>query len=255
MKLNRHTTKLFYRDPYLAVCETAVIKLDGNWVELADTVAYPEGGGQDPDHGRITLEDGIALRFIHAKKIYGHAAGIPGFPDIQVDGVVLHQIHADDQHLLKHLVPKTRVTVSIDVKRRAALSLSHSASHLLYLAVGLHRPDAVANTLGCHIKIDGARFDFGVDQRFTAEDLSKIQESANEMVRCDLAIRLCAHPDVPDARSWHCEDYVIPCGGTHIERTGAIGEMTVRRKSLGIAKERISCDFPSAQIQTDPYHE
>ncbi|CAB3752060.1 Alanine--tRNA ligase [Paraburkholderia humisilvae] len=255
MKLNRRTTKLFYRDPYLAACETVVIKIDGDWVELADTVAYPEGGGQDADHGRLTLQDGRALRFIDVKKMYGHTAGIPGFPDIQVDGIVLHRIHADDQLLLEHLVPEAGVTVSIDVMRRAALSLSHSASHLLYLAVGLHRPDAVASTLGCHIKIGGARFDFGVDQRFTAEDLSKIQETVNERVLRDLAIHLRAHPDVPDARSWHCEDYAIPCGGTHIERTGLIGQVTVRRKSLGIGKERISCDFPHAHVQTDLYHE
>ncbi|KXU82513.1 synthetase [Paraburkholderia monticola] len=254
MRLNRRTTKLFYNDAYLAACETHVVKVDGAWVELADTVAYPEGGGQDSDHGTIAFHDGTVLRFIHAKKMYGHAAGVPGFPDIQVDGVVLHQIHADDQHLLACLVPETHVKVSIDVTRRAALSVSHSASHLLYLAVGLHRPDAVADTLGCHIKIGGTRFDFGVDQRFTAEDLGKIQETANELVRRDLAIHLSAHPDVPDARVWHCDDHVIPCGGTHIERTGLIGEITVRRKSLGIGKERISCEFPHAHIQTDRYH-
>jgi alanyl-tRNA synthetase len=186
--------------------------------------------------------------------MYGHAAGLPGFPDIQVDGIVLHQIHPDDRHLLTRLIPESRVTISINVTRRAALSLSHSASHLLYIAVGIHRPDALANTLGCHIKVGGARFDFGIEHRFTTEDLRKIQETANDFVRRDLAIHLTAHPDISDARSWYCEDHVIPCGGTHIEKTGPIGEIAIRRKSLGIAKERISCDFPHAQLQTDRYH-
>lgn len=254
MKLDRHTTKLFYVDPYLVSCQARIVKLHAEWVELTDTVAYPEGGGQDCDQGAVTLDDGVKLRFVQVKKIYGHPAGLAGFPDIRVGGIVLHQIHEDDRHLLARLVPGSAVTVMIDRDRRAALSLSHSASHVLYLAVGMHRPDAVADTLGCHIKVGNARFDFGVERRFSDEDMTNIRDTANELVRRDAAIALTSHPDVPDARTWHCDGHAIPCGGTHIERAGAIGELVVRRKSLGAGKERIACTFPAARIETARYH-
>lgn len=254
MKFNRRTDKLYYADPWLSRCASHVIKTDGDWVELDATVAYPEGGGQDSDRGLLTLGDGTTLRFVHAKKMYSHAVHLPGFPDIRVDGIVLHQIHADDRHRLPLLTPGTAVSVSIDIARRAALSLSHTASHLLYLAIGIYRPDAASNTLGCHIKTDSARFDVRTESRFTAEELVQIESTANRLVRDDLPIAVTAHPDIPDARSWHCAEQTIPCGGTHIERTGFVGPLAVRRRSLGKDKERIYCEFPAATYATGRYH-
>lgn len=47
----------FLRDPYLTTLETTVVAQGedpkGNWVLLADTIFYPEGGGQPADRGTI----------------------------------------------------------------------------------------------------------------------------------------------------------------------------------------------------------
>lgn len=255
MPLDRHTRKLYNEHPWLRSARTRVTKIGPDTVELAATVAFPEGGGQESDQGHIALDDGRIVRFIHARKIYGELAGLPGFPDLQVGGVIWHQVHPEDLPLLHDMEAGQSATVCIDVERRARLSLSHSASHLLYAAVLAQRPEALGATLGCHIKEGAARFDFALEARFTPEDLEAIARRSNDLVTRDVPIELRNHPGIPDARTWHCDGLAIPCGGTHIERTGAIGPIVVKRKGLGAGKERIGCEFPQALIMTDRYHD
>lgn len=254
MKLDRRTCKLYYEDFYLSQADAKIVKVGPDYIELDATVAYPEGGGQEADQGIISLRDGRNIRFIGAKRLYGHLPGLPDFPGVQVEGVIWHLIHPDDQTMLTGLEISAAVTVSIDIERRARLSLSHTASHLLYLGVGMHRPDAIRSTLGCHIKSDGARFDFGVTERISNEQLREIEASANEFVARDAKITISAHSTTPDARMWHCEGHVIPCGGTHLDCSAPVGMLQVHRKSLGTGKERLSCDFPAAVFNTGRYH-
>ena len=252
--LNRKTQKRYYDDPSLGECVAHVVKVDGNHVELDATVAYPEGGGQDADQGVIVLPDGRQIRFVHARRMYGNRALIPDFPDIQVDGIFEHVVHEDDMALLALLKEGQQVVVCIDRLRRARLSLSHTASHLLYLGVMEVRPDAIAATLGCHIRPDAARFDFGIADRFTAEEVAEIERLANALVSRGSAVRVYAHEQFSDARYWECEGKVIPCGGTHIQSTAAIGPMQVSRKSLGKCKERLAVNFHEATFEATVAH-
>ncbi|HVE11392.1 MAG TPA: alanyl-tRNA editing protein [Paraburkholderia sp.] len=245
--LDRKTRKLFYEDP-LAFQHTAkVVKVGADFVELDQTVAYPEGGGQDPDHGEFILPDGRRLRFVHVRKMYGNRAPLAGFPDISVDGVIEHVVCAEDLPDLQHLQPGMDVTVRIDRLRRAQLSLSHTASHLLYLGIGAVRPAAIAETIGCHIAIESARFDFWIAERFTPDEIEEISQLANAYIGRNSAVETYAHEAHQDARYWRCEGQVIPCGGTHIASTGWIAQIEVRRKSVGKGKERVSCTFPAAR--------
>jgi len=246
--LNRKTLKRYYDDPLLAECIAHVVKVDGNHIELDATVAYPEGGGQDADHGVIVLPDGRQIRFIHVRRMYGNRALIPDFPDIQVDGIIEHVAHDDDVPLVAFLTEGQQVVVCIDRLRRARLSLSHTASHLLYLGVMKVRPDAVAATLGCHIRPDAARFDFGIADRFKSDEVIEIERLANAMVSRGSEVRVYAHERYSDARYWECEGKVIPCGGTHIQSTAAIGPILISRKSLGKGKERLAVNFHEAMF-------
>jgi Ser-tRNA(Ala) deacylase AlaX len=254
MKLDRHTSKLYYSDFFLSEVNSKIVKTGEDYLELESTVAYPEGGGQEADHGVLVLADGRTLRFIWAKKMYAHSSGLVDFPDVQVQGVIWHMIHPEDQHLLLELMPGLDVTVKIDIERRARLSLSHTASHLLYLAVGQYRPDAIPGTIGCHIKTDGARFDFSVESRITADELMLMEQTANAYQVRNSPVTVSAHQQVPDARLWHCEGQVIPCGGTHLDHLVPIGPLQLRRRGLGAGKERISCTFEQAKPELTRYH-
>jgi alanyl-tRNA synthetase len=254
MNFERKTIRLYYQDFLLREAQTRVVRVEKDVIEFEATVAYPEGGGQESDHGVIRFEDGTTLRFDGAKKLYTHSAGLSEFPGLQVDGVIQHMIVEEDQPRLSRIERGMSAIVSIDVDRRARLALSHTASHLLYLGIGQFRPDAIKWTIGCHIKTDGARFDFSVETRFSADELLSIEQAANEYVHRNASVTVSAHQQVPDARLWHCEGHVIPCGGIHIAQAALIGPLQIRRRGLGVGKERISCVFPQAQIQLDGYH-
>lgn len=241
--LNRKTRKLYYENPSLSECAAKIVKVNANSIELDTTVAYPEGGGQEADHGAIILGDGRVLRFVDARKMYGNFARIPDFPSILVDGIIEHVIHPDDLVLLRELDVGAEATVRIDRLRRAQLSLSHTASHLLYLGVNEVRPDAMPGLFGCHIKVDAARFDFSVETRFTADELQEIERIANAYVQRGSEVVTYPHPLYRDARYWACEGQVMACGGTHIASTAPVGRIQVHRKNLGRGKDRLSCDF------------
>jgi alanyl-tRNA synthetase len=171
-----------------------------------------------------------------------------------VDGIIEHVVHDDDVQALTQLSAGLSVVVRIDRLRRAQLSLSHTASHLVYLGVLEVRPDAIAETLGCHIRIDTGRFDFGVKDRFTLGEVQDIERIANAYVSRRSAVLVCPHERCADARYWKCEEKIIPCGGTHILSTAPIGFLQVRRKSLGLGKERLSFNFDEAIPDIDVLH-
>ncbi len=250
----RETEKLYYRDRYLAACRATVVEVVEGCVEFDCTVAFPEGGGQEADQGTLQRADGLRLRFTGAKKMYGTPLRVPGVPDVSAGGVIWHVIDPDDLPRLAEFKPGDQVMINIDTLRRERLSLSHSASHLVYLGVQQCRADAVAATLGCHIKVDGARFDFAVKEKLTPLEVEQITRIANDYVAANAAIQTFAHEVHPDLRVWRCEGADIPCGGTHLDATGVIGEILVKRRGMGAGKERLSCEFPSAKIDLSRYH-
>jgi Ser-tRNA(Ala) deacylase AlaX len=253
-KFHRETQKCYYEDAYLRECHAQIVKVGVDYIELDRTVAYPEGGGQESDHGVIEAPGWLQVRFVHARKMYASKVHIPDMHDVGIGGVIEHVVHEQDSGLLEKLHPGMPVVVRIDVDRRARLSLSHTASHLVYLAVSKIRPEAIARTLGCHIRPIAARFDFGINNRFMPDELEEIEKVANAYVARNGSVHLCAHPEYSDARYWVCEGEVIPCGGTHIGSTGSIGPLILHRRSLGKGKERIACEFSRAALQIDAFH-
>lgn len=254
MQIDRRTRRLYQEDPFLCQAAVRIVRVGPDYLELDATCAYPEGGGQESDQGVIALEDGTVLRFAAVRRMYGHPCRLPDFPDILVGGVIWHSIVPGDAEGMARARAGMGARVSIDIERRARLSISHTASHLLYLGVQRHRPDAIARTLGCHIREDGARFDFAVEERFTPEEIAGIEDVANDLATRDLPVFSSADPAFEDARRWHCDGEAIPCGGTHWDHTGAVGSLEIRRKRLGSGKERIACQLPRMKADLSRYH-
>lgn len=249
----KNTHKLYYQEQYLKSCRARVIEIADGYLALDQTIAYPEGGGQESDTGWIETPSGT-LRFISAKLLRGSPILLDGFKGGKFGGIIAHYVHLEDQNALSGLAPGHDVTVHIDVGRRQKLTLSHSASHFLYVAALQSRPELSDQTIGCHIKEDGARFDFQVEEAFTPDEVQRIERIANEMLARNQPIRIEVHPENLDARTWLYEEFRIPCGGTHLSRPDVIGVLTVSRKKLGKSKERLICAFANAQISTAKYH-
>jgi alanyl-tRNA synthetase len=219
------TTKLrVYEDKRKRSFRAKVLAVEGEAVLLDQTYFYPEGGGQEADHGTIGDHE-----------VY----------DVQrVGPSVLHFVRGDAKPLVG-----TRVACVIDPERREALMRNHTATHIMLGAarkvLGNHVWQA-----GAHKAADLARLDITHYDALTDAEVAKIEELANRevldhrIVRAkvlarDLAerkfgFRLYQGGSVPGGElrvveipKWDVE----ACGGTHVSRTSDVSLIKLLRTS------------------------
>ncbi len=193
-------------------------------VLLEITPFYPEGGGQVGDRGILTFGAGTA------RVVQTHSP---------VPGMILHQVRQVSGRIAKG----DRVTATVDAELRRDTARNHTATHLLHAAL--------RRTLGEHVKQAGSyvgpdrlRFDINhfapIDPstRQEVEDLvwRKILEDiplqVEEMPIDDAlaagAIALFGEKYGDSVRVVRIGDFSVElCGGTHVGRTGEIGEFSL----------------------------
>lgn len=239
---------MYYDDPNSRSCTATIVNVNRNSIELDQTVAYPEGGGQESDHGviQVTGAAGESINFIDTQLSLTSLLLVDNFPDIKIDGVILHIVADEDIDKLAQFHVGDEVTVTLDSERRQALTQSHTATHLMYLAVDEIQKNVVNNTIGCHIKPDSGRLDFSTDHKFNPEDVKRIEAISNVLIDQQLTITIASREEAPEARYWECDGRVIPCGGMHTDNTREVPYIKVSRKNIGKGKERIQFRFQEA---------
>jgi alanyl-tRNA synthetase len=197
-------------------------------IVLTTTSFYGESGGQAGDTGYL---DGVGFKFavLDTKK--------------PVDRFIVH----------KGIVQKGKVKVGdealliVDEERRKAIAANHSGTHILQAALKA--------VLGDHIKQSGSlvnaerlRFDFTHFSKISDEEIQRVEEIANDMIRRNLEVQteVCALEDAlkTGATAVFDEKYGATvrivkmgqmsmelCGGTHVQRTGDIGLLKVVHES------------------------
>ena len=212
------------------------------YLVLDGTYFYPEGGGQPPDHGEISWDGGHAT-IGYVRKDHGD---------------VHHEIERLDGDLPS---PGTTVEAEIDRERRERLRRMHTAQHVVSRVV---LDEYGATTAGNQIHPDRSRIDFEPAD-FDAADLSWIETASNEAIERDLRVTKVDRPReaveanvdegralldlIPDSvdplRVVEIEEFdMCPCGGTHVDRLGAIGNIAITdRTSKGADTERIEFEL------------
>lgn len=211
-------------------------------IVLDATHFYPEGGGQPADHG--TLEwDG------------GHASVV----DVRKD-------HGDVVHVIEDIAgdlpsPGEAVTGEIDAARRNRHRRMHTAQHVLSRVV---LDEYGAGTAGNQIHADRSRIDFE-PVTFEDDDIAWIERETNAVLSRDLGVTKEQRPraeveavvdegralldlipeSVDPLRVVEIEGFdICPCGGTHVDRLGEIGRITItNRVSKGKDTERLEFEF------------
>jgi len=216
------TEPLFRDDAYLREAEAVVEAVEPGGIVLDRTVFYAQGGGQPGDRGELILDDGSRLSIVNA--VYG--------PDRQT---ILHAV--SEGAALPAL--GARVLARIDWDLRFKRMRAHTALHLLTAVL----PYPV--TGGAVGDAEG-RLDF--DSGEAALDKAEIAEKLNALIGADAAVRmrwisdddLAANPGLvktmsvkPPTGTGRVRLVEIegidlqPCGGTHVRRTGEIGQAVV----------------------------
>lgn len=222
------TTELLFRDDaYLQQAEAVVLGHTPEGGVLLDrTVFYPTGGGQPGDSGVIEWE-GKRLSIATAVKVEGgQVALVPAEPAAMppVGSVVMQRL---------------------DWARRHRHMRVHTALHLLSVVIPLP-------VTGGQIGADRGRLDF--DMPDPPGDVAALTEGLNRLIEQDLQVterwitdaELLANPGLvktmsvmppmgqgrvrlvrigTDARQVDLQ----PCGGTHVARTGEIGQVEITK--------------------------
>ncbi len=199
-------------------------------VVLDHTPFYAESGGQIGDtgiltgpHARFTVRDTrkIGASFAHVGVLESGQLRVGDELEAQVDG-----------------------------KRREAIALNHSATHLLHAAL--------RQVLGKHVQQKGSmvapdrlRFDFSHTQPVSPAEIRQVEELVNAAIRGNApaetrvmaldeavaagAMSLFGEKYESDVRVLSIGDFSMElCGGTHVERAGDIGFFKIISES-GVA--------------------
>ena len=240
------TAALFRDDAYLKEAEATVLAVnDRGGIILDRTVFYATSGGQPGDTGTLTRADGSTVRI---------AATVTG----ETKDEIIH-IPADAENLP---AVGEKVRLAIDWERRLNLMRMHTACHL----VSVICPFPIT---GAAVSEDDSRIDLDIpDPSYTKE---LVTERLMEMVRAHhpVSIRwitdeeLAANPGLVKSKNVRPpmgtgrirlvligEDASVdsqPCGGTHVARTGEIGEIHIGKiEKKGRENRRFRIRFGTA---------
>lgn len=204
--------KVFWQDPYLTRLDARVASVRGDQITLDRTIFYAFSGGQESDRGTIGNRPVLDARKQEHQIIYTLDAG----------------------HGLR---PGDPVVVEIDWPRRYRLMRLHFACELVLELVYRARPGI--EKIGAHIAEEKARIDF-----LTGENLGgllpALADQVNAIAEADRPITSDFSDRAAQKRFWAIAGLSrVPCGGTHLKRTGEIGAISLKRKNPGKGKERI----------------
>ena len=188
-------------------------------VILEQTAFYGESGGQVGDSGLISSE--ICNFQVNDTQKYGQVFGHIG------------------QLTSGSLKVGDKVKAEVEAQRRHAITLNHSATHLLH--------SALREVLGNHVAQKGSlvneqvlRFDFSQPEAINKAQLAEIERIVNRKVRENIQVVI-EQMDIESAKAKGAmalfgekygdvvrvvdmSDFSIElCGGTHVNQTGDIG--------------------------------
>jgi alanyl-tRNA synthetase len=215
------TDLLYYKDDPHEFEAKILRVIDEKFVILDKTSFYPRGGGQEPDHGKISEFDVI---------------------DVTKHGnVVLHEIREG--------IPKEGMIMKckINSSRRYGITRNHTSTHVLNASA--------RNTLGSWIwqhsafkDVDYARLDITHHSTLTEEEIMKIEDLANVTIRKNIPVLINQFERGDAEQEYGFRIYqggVVPvklvrivniegfdveaCGGTHVQKTGELGLIKITK--------------------------
>ena len=204
--------KVFWNEPYLTELTAKVTSVKGDDVTLDKTIFYAFSGGQESDAGTIGGHEVLEARKERKDIIY-----------------TLQSPHA--------LKPDDSAVIKIDGTRRYALMRLHFAAEIILELIV--QDFAPVEKIGAHISPKKARLDFRWSGNIS-ETFPFLKERSREIISSDLAIASEFSDPERERRYWEINGFArVSCGGTHLRRTGEVGEIVLRRNNIGKGKERI----------------
>jgi alanyl-tRNA synthetase len=213
------THRLYYTDPYKRAFDASIIEIGNDAgrpsVRLDDTAFYPTSGGQPFDTGTLGIAGGAILQVVDVV-------------DAE-DGGVIHVV----AEMPPGVAPGLRVHGEIEWPRRFDHMQQHTGQHLLSAAF-----DRLfgARTVSFHLGAAACTID--LSREMAPHEIAAAEAEANRIIWDDrrVGIRFATAEEASQLplrkeparegtlRLIDIEGFDLSaCGGTHVERTGAVG--------------------------------
>ena len=221
-------------------CETQVLRYrkvsqkgkEFYQVVLSKTPFYAEMGGEIGDTGELKIQNSYSKGTIISK-----------FKIIDTKRENNLPVHIMTELPAELTANGQKLTAVVDAERRQAIMCNHTATHILHYAL--------REVLGKHVEQKGSlvtpdslRFDFSHFQKVTPEELRKVEQLANRIIRQDYHLEESRHTPIAEAKAMGAmalfgEKYgddvrvikygpsVELCGGCHVSSTGRIGSVRI----------------------------
>ncbi|MCX6066763.1 MAG: alanyl-tRNA editing protein [Chloroflexi bacterium] len=217
------TRKVFWENPYLTELDATVISVNADDILLDQTIFYAQSGGQESDHGTINNYHVTQARKDGQEIIYTVESG----------------------HGLR---PGDRAKMVIDWERRYQLMRLHFAAEVI-LELTYQKLEGIEK-IGAHIAQDKARIDFKWHENISSI-FPALEKEARQLIESNQEIESTFSDEASEKRYWKVQGFSqVPCGGTHLKRTGEIGEIALKRNNIGKGKERIEICVNDMRWQT-----
>lgn len=222
--------KIFWEDPYKEILETRVCQVEGDSVVFDTTIGFSECGGQESD--RITINNSAVL----SSRMDRSSPFLIYY--------TLEKGHA--------LAPGDVVVMRIDPMRRKRLMRLHFACELVLVLMNRlfngtppgveiqpEEIDAILKKRGAHIAEDSARIDFECTTPIS-EYFPRILSEYDAIIAADLPIEKGFLDENSELRYWRLPNIArVLCGGTHVNSTGEVGSILLKRERANKGVERI----------------
>lgn len=210
------TDRLYYDDPYVREFDATVLRAEpydgGTAVWLDRTAFYPTSGGQPFDLGTIEGRRIVLVEEDEAGAIVHRVEGVPLAPGAAVHG-------------------------RIDWNRRFDHMQQHTGQHVLSAVMARA---GEARTVSFHLGSEASTID--LDRELSAAQIAQSEHDANRLVWDDRLVTI-RYATEEDARRLPLRKEstrtgtlrlididgvdLSACGGTHVARTGAIGQIAI----------------------------
>ncbi|KEQ23356.1 alanine--tRNA ligase-related protein [Paenibacillus tyrfis] len=204
--------KVFWTNPYLTELNTRVTSANGDDITVEQTIFYAFSGGQESDSGMI-------------------------------GGFSVQQARKDGQEIIYTLEEGHglkvghQVIMTIDWNRRYRLMRLHFAAEVI-LELAYKYLEGIEK-IGAHIAQDKARIDFLWHENIS-NSFPFIEKESRKIIEANLDIVSAFSDEENGRRYWEVNGFSrVPCGGTHLKKTGEVGEIKLKRNNIGKGKERI----------------
>jgi len=177
------------------------------YAKIKDSIFYPQGGGQKGDKGYIII-DNIEYQIINTIK------------DEEYNSILIIDKPIDKKYL------NYEVKCYLDWDYRYKQMRLHTTQHIYHYVLEIVNKNSINHPYKAAIEDNFAYIKYN-EEDFDIALIEKVNEEFYKLIKLDNKVN--TYPSNEDAnyRYWECMNYIIPCGGIHVDNLNEIDPIKI----------------------------